>query len=630
MIFIILRITGIAGLFHPRPLLFCTMEPHSRYTVGIDLGTTNCVLAYVDHQAPAPAPRLFAIPQLVAPGEIAALPALPSFIYLPEDGESSPDQLRLPWQTKASNPTSALGAWARDLAAKAPDKVVASAKSWLCSERIDRHAPCLPTTAPAQARKISPVSAAQMILEHLRDAWNNAMAGKDKTARLEKQDLVITVPASFDAVARDLTVEAAKAAGLAFTLLEEPQAAFYAWLASQGDAWRQKVTAGDVVLVCDIGGGTTDFSLIAVTDSNGDLGLQRIAVGDHTLLGGDNMDLTLAYTMAEKINREQGIRLDAHQLTGLTHACRQAKEAIGNGAAAPQPLTVLGRGAGLVGGTITTTVSAEELRHALLEGFFPACPITAKTHTAPRGGLRTFALDYAADPGFTRHLAQFLDRHSFKDNDGVPILPSLVLFNGGVTKAPLFRERLLAVLQSWKTADAAPVTVLEQPDSDLAVAQGAAWLAHVKRTGGVRIKAGSARSYYLGVESPMPAVPGFPTPMDALCVVNFGLEEGSTADVPGQGLALVIGEPTAFRFFTSTNRQQDQIGDRLQDDAMPQLTELPALNVTLPLEDDNEKSAGQLVPITLRTVLTDIGTLQVWCDETPGKRSWQLEFNLRD
>lgn len=606
------------------------MEPHSRYTIGIDLGTTNSVLAYVDHQAAKPAPQLFTIPQLVAPGEVAALPALPSFIYLPEDGEISPDQLRLPWHGKTTAAAIAIGAMARDLAAKAPDKVVASAKSWLCSERIDRHAPCLPTTAPVQARKISPVTAAQMILEHLRDAWNHLMAAKDKTARLEKQDLVITVPASFDAVARDLTVEAAKQAGLAFTLLEEPQAAFYAWLASQGDAWRQNVAAGDVVLVCDIGGGTSDFSLIAVTDLDGDLSLQRIAVGDHTLLGGDNMDLTLAYTMAGKINREQGVRLDAHQLTGLTHACRQAKETIGNGAAGPQPLTVLGHGSGLVGGTITTTVSEEELHQALLEGFFPACTITAKPQTAQRGGLRTFALDYAADPGFTRHLAQFLDRHSFKDGDGNPILPSVVLFNGGVTKAPLFRERLLNVLHDWKTADAAPVTVLEQPDSDLAVAQGAAWLAHVKRSGGVRIKAGCARSYYLGVESPMPAVPGFPTPTDALCVVNFGLEEGSSADVPGQGLALVVGEPTAFRFFTSTSRQQDQLGERLHDQELQELTELPALNVTLPLEDGDEKSAGQLVPITLRTVLTDIGTLQVWCDESPGKRSWQLEFNLRD
>jgi len=605
------------------------MEPNSRYAIGIDLGTTNCVLSYVDHQAAAPAPQLFAIPQLIAPGEVAALPSLPSFIYLPEAGEVSPEQLRLPWHSKTSTPDSAIGVMARDLAAKTPDKVVASAKSWLCSERIDRHAPCLPATAPAQARKISPITAVQMILEHLRDAWNNAMVGKDKTARLEEQDLVITVPASFDAVARDLTVEAAKAAGLTFTLLEEPQAAFYAWLANQGDAWRQSVTAGDVVLVCDIGGGTTDFSLIAVADIDGDLGLQRIAVGDHTLLGGDNMDLALAYAMAEKISREQGIRLNAHQLTGLTHACRQAKEAIGNGATAPQALTILGRGSGLVGGTISTTVSDEELRQALLEGFFPACKITAKTQAAQRGGLRTFALDYAADPGFTRHLAQFLDRHSFKDGDGAPILPSLILFNGGVTKAPLFRERLLDILQSWKTDDAA-VTVLEQPDSELAVAQGAAWLAHIKRTGGVRIKAGSARSYYLGVESPMPAVPGFPPPTDALCVVNFGMEEGSAADIPEHGLALVIGEPTAFRFFTSTNRQQDSIGDRLQDEDLSQLTELPALNVTLPLEDDDEKSAGQLVPITLRTVLTDIGTLQVWCDETPGKRTWQLEFNLRD
>lgn len=602
----------------------------ARYTVGIDLGTTNSVLSYVDHKADKPLPQPFLIPQIVAPGEIQALPSLPSFIYMPMDAEAEKGIYNLPWNKE--NPELVVGTMARDKAAEAPDRVVFSSKSWLCCDRIDRRSPCLPPDNGGEdnVTRISPVDAAKAILEHIRDAWNFTMAKNDPSLRLEKQPAVITVPASFDAVARDLTVEAAKAAGLDFTLLEEPQAAFYAWLAEHDKDWRNKVADGDVVLVCDIGGGTTDFSLIAVTDNGGGLELQRLAVGNHTLLGGDNMDITLAMAVAKKLAAEKHVNLSSYQMTALIHACRKAKEALGNGAQGAQPLTILGRGSSLLAASITTSISEEDLKEALLEGFFPFCPIDASVFSAKRTGLRSFSLDYAADPAFTRHLAQFLEKHSFKDGDGKPILPGTVLFNGGVTKAPVFSQRLLSVLQAWRGADCPPTLVLTQEDPDLSVAKGAAWFAHVKQCGGIRIKAGSARSYYIGIESPMPAVPGFPPPLDALCVVNHGMEEGTEQAIKARGLALVVGEDSDFRFFTSTTHTADKAGTRLKEWQDGELAELPTLTVNLPIDKSKGDNPGSLVAVNLRSVLSDIGTLQLWCDEANGDRHWKLEFELRD
>jgi hypothetical protein len=455
------------------------------------------------------------------------------------------------------------------------------------------------------------------------------MAADEPADRLEDQQVTLTVPASFDAVARELTVEAATAAGLTFQLLEEPQAAFYSWLHETGDGWREVLGDGDVILVCDVGGGTSDFSLISVVDQEGDLGLQRLAVGDHTLLGGDNMDLTLAYGMAAKLKREQGVDLDAHQIAALTHACRQAKEAIGAGADEAQPLTILGRGSGVVGGTISMEIDAEEMRGLLVEGFFPQCEISDKPASRRKAGLRTFGLDYASDPGLTRHLAAFIDRHSFKDAQGRPMLPSAVLFNGGVTKSEVFQQRIISALSHWNEASERDVLVLTQHDADLSVAMGGAWHAYVQREGGVRIKAGSARSYYIGIESSLPAVPGFAPPVEALCVVNFGLEEGSTVDIDADGLGLVVGEPTEFRFFSSTCRQDDPVGMRLSAWTDEELIEMPPVVAELPVDEREAAAIGTLVPVTLRTVLTDIGTLELWCDDSRGEHSWKLEFELR-
>ncbi len=597
-----------------------------RYSVGIDLGTTNSILSYVDLTGEEKRPQTLPIPQIVAPGETQALPMLPSFIYMPPKAELGKGLYDLPWAAEGGM---VVGAYAQARSAEAPSRVVYSSKSWLCNDRIDRHSQCLPLCPDdaADIVKISPVEAARTILAYLRDAWNHTMAADDDSLRLEKQSIVITVPASFDAVARELTVEAATAAGLEFTLLEEPQAAFYSWLADHDTDWRGFASEGDIILVCDIGGGTTDFSLIAVKDNSGDLELQRIAVGNHTLLGGDNMDMTLAMSISQKFASERNIRLNQYQFIALTHACRRAKEAIGGGAQGPQPITIMGRGSSLLASTISTQVTEDDLRTVLLDGFFPQCAIGDQPSAARRSGLRSFALDYASDPAFTRHLAGFLSTHCPKGDDGKPLVPAIVLFNGGITKAPLFSGRLLDVINSWRGASA-PCKVLGQDAPDLAVARGAAWYGHVSKNGGIRIKAGSARSYYIGIESSMPAIPGFQQQCDALCVVNHGMEEGTEAEIAERGMALVVGETADFRLFTSTVRPGDAIGARLSQWDESEFTELPPLTVSLPIGDDDKP--GALVPVRLRTVLTAIGTLQLWCEEVGSQRRWKLEFELRD
>jgi len=358
------------------------------------------------------------------------------------------------------------------------------------------------------------------------------------------------------------------------------------------------------------------------------LSLQRLAVGDHTLLGGDNMDMTLAMTVAARLKTEKRVQLNRRQLAALTHACRQAKEKLSDGETKDQPLTILGTGSGLVSGTIKTKISYAELKAALLDGFFPKCAITDMPAEARYGGIREISLDYSADPAFTRHLAKFLDRHSFRDGDGNPMLPNYILFNGGVTKSKLFRERITEVISAWRGEGFGETVILEQPSGDLSVALGAAWYAHTRQVGGIRIRAGAPRSYYIGIESPMPAVPGMEPPLDALCVINFGMEEGTSAKVNVKGLGLLVGEPTVFRFFTSTTRQEDAVGDRFDVAGAEDLTEIAPLQITLESPDGEEKHGG-LVPVKLRSELTDIGTLQLWCDESRGDHSWKLEFSIR-
>ena len=592
----------------------------SQYIIGIDLGTTNVAVSYLNaEEAEEAVPELFAIIQITDQGERDKRATLPSFLYLPDDKEVSKKALDLPW---AAERDYCVGAFARKNAQLLPGKVISSAKSWLCAQNVDPDSKILPWNHEDPSRKISPVTATQRFLEHLRDAWNDSIGADDAKAKFQKQDIVLTVPASFDAVARDMTMQAAKKARLEVTLLEEPQAAFYSWLQAHNENWRDRVAAGELILVCDIGGGTTDFSLIKVTDEGGDLDLQRVAVGNHILLGGDNMDLAMAYGVAARLLEKKGMKLDQYQIAGLTHACREAKEVLcADASAGPQKLTVLGRGSSVVGGTVTTEVTMEQMQESLVDGFFPLCSIDDSPQQSTKAGLRTFGLDYEADPAVTKHLAAFLSRHGDE-------LPAAILFNGGVTKANALTSRIVETINGWRGKK--DLTVLEGTDADLAVAHGACWYGNVRQGNAIRIRAGSAHSYYVAIESSMPAVPNVSPPIAALCVVQFGMEEGTSQEIPYNGLGLVVGETTEFKFFGSADRTEDNAGDILSDANRDDLHNLPSLSAKLPVEDKNTP-AGTLVPVRLRAVLSEIGTLQLWCLEEGGsKREWKLEYEIRD
>jgi hypothetical protein len=609
------------------------------FIVGIDLGTTNCAVAYADAQATDGAIRRLEIPQLVNPGEVAPRTLLPSFLYLPGPLDFPADSLGLPWDP---SPPHVVGELARRRGAEHASRLVASAKSWLSYGGADRTGGILPWNASDDdVPRISPVDASAAYLTHLVAAFDATVAGSDPSARLAAQDVLLTVPASFDEEARELTLRAARAAGLErVTLLEEPQAAFYAWLDAAGDDWRRRVSVGDLVLVCDVGGGTTDFTLIAVTERDGDLALERIAVGEHILLGGDNMDLALARLLQHRLE-QAGHRVDTMQLHALWHQSRLAKESLlADPSQRERPITLLGRGSKLIGGTITTTLTLDDVTQVLLEGFFPVAGRDEMPARARRAGLQELGLPYAADAAITRHLARFLSRQAAPSAEGAtPIrrgasgfaCPTHVLFNGGVMKAPALRARVVDVLSDWLRAEGfAPLDethVLDAADLDHAVAQGAAYYGLARRGRGIRIRSGASRTYYVGIESAMPAVPGVPAPLKALCVVPFGMEEGTSLEVPAHEFGLVVGEPAEFRFLSSTVRQGDQPG-ALVEDWGEDLEELGPMEVTL--EPSPQARSDAFVPVRLESRMTEIGTLELWCVARDGRGRWKLELNLRE
>lgn len=591
-------------------------EPHA---IGIDLGTTNCALAWAAPEGEAPAP--LSIPQIIAPGEVDDRPLLASFLYFPAETQFPRGSLALPWYPGAGD---VVGGFARGQGASTPARLVSSAKSWLSHAAVDRQGEILPWQSPEEVPKVSPVQASARYLAHLRAAWELA----HPEVPLAEQDVVLTVPASFDAVARELTMEAAALAGFEEPpiLLEEPQAAMYDWLAQRGDDWRKDVTVGDVVLVVDIGGGTTDFSLIAVSEQEGNLQLERIAVGDHILLGGDNMDLALAYGLRARLESE-GKELDDWQMRALTHACRAAKEALlGDEAPASQPIAIAGRGSKLVGGTLRTDLTRDELESILLDGFFPVVAAEDRPHTPRRAGLTALGLPYPADAAITRHLAAFLGRsgsdrgqtgHSF-------VHPTAILFNGGVTRSPILRDRIRTVIGSWLQAEGGQAPkVLEGTDADLAVCRGAAHYARVRRTGGVRIKGGTAQAYYVGIERSELAVPGIPPRIDAVCVAPFGMEEGSEVELP-QTFGLILGEEVSFSFFGSAARKDDVVGTV----APPgELVELAPIETAL--AGPEEAAPGQIVQVRLHAAVTEVGTLELSAVEVGRDRRWRLSFDVR-
>ncbi|AJG23257.1 Hsp70 family protein [Cupriavidus basilensis] len=606
-----------------------------RYSIGIDLGTTHCALSYVDlatSDGEKTTQGVLPITQLTAPGAIEDCDLLPSFLYLPHPSELAPGDLALPWNATRDF---AVGELARSRGAATPIRLVSSAKSWLCHPGVDRRAAILPNDAPAEVPRVSPLETSVRYLSHLREAWDHA----HPDAPFGEQDITVTIPASFDPAARELTAEAAESAGYArMTLLEEPQAALYSWIQKSGGQWRKQVKVGDIILVVDVGGGTTDLSLIAVIEREGNLELHRVAVGEHILLGGDNMDLALAHVVARKL-AAQGTQADPWQLRALTYACRSAKETLlSDPATDAVPLVVPSRGSKLIGGSIRTELTRAELTQIILEGFFPQVDGSARPVSRARAGLTQLGLPYAQDPAITRHLAAFLGRQvaalaEMEGLAGAPapgatfLHPTAVLFNGGVFKSALLVERILQTLNGWLAAEgAAPARLLGGADLDLAVARGAAYYGYVRRGKGVRIRGGTARAYYIAVESAMPAIPGFEPPIQALCVAPFGMEEGTEAPLPEQEFGLVVGEPVHFRFFGSSVRRQDQVGTLLDFWGPEDLQELDEIQATLPPEG---RTPGEVVPVKLHARITEAGTLELEAVPRGTGERWKVEFDVR-
>ncbi|WP_058554703.1 Hsp70 family protein [Thiohalocapsa sp. ML1] len=607
----------------------------NRFAIGIDLGTTHSALSYVEIakcDGEEVEQHLMQIPQLVDPGSVEERPMLPSFLYLPHPDELKPEDLGLPWPAPAGQ---LVGELARKQGTSTPIRLVASAKSWLCHPDVDRKAPILPPEVPAEIPQVSPFDASVAFLTHLREAWNG-LHGFDP---LGEQEVTVAVPASFDPAARELTAEAARAIGIQnLVLLEEPQAALYSWVSDSKGQWRHDVKVGDIILVVDVGGGTSDFSLIAVTEQDGALELTRVAVGEHILLGGDNMDLTLAHLVKQKL-KARGVELDRWQLQALTYGCRIAKERLlADASLEAMPVVVPSRGAKLIGGSIRTELTRDEVTAILIDGFFPEVAVTDHPAQRARGALTKVGLPFAQDPAVTRHLAAFLSKQAGATGDlegfvepahwATFLHPTAVLFNGGVFTAGLLRERVLAVINNWLAAeDAPPARLLEAADLNLAVARGAAFFAYVRKHGGVRIRGGTSHSYYVGVERSQPAIPGMEPELQALCVVPFGLEEGSEPVSAPQEFGLVVGEPVRFRFFGSSVRREDQVGDILEEWAQEEVEELEEIQTNLPAIG---RKRGEVVPVRLQAAVSDIGTLELTAIPLAGEGGpWQVAFSTR-
>ncbi|SQD77433.1 Hsp70 family protein [Moritella yayanosii] len=601
-------------------------EKVPKYSIGIDLGTTHCVLSYInlEHEGDKAVKQLFAIPQLSTLGSVTEQYQLPSFVYQAHEDEISKDQTPLPWN--ADN-TTLVGDVARNLGLKTPIRLVSSAKSWLSHATVSPHDAILPFASPDEVEKISPVTATSQYLNHLAEAWNHA----HPDSPIAEQDVTITIPASFDPAARNLTAQAAQDLNLKhLNLLEEPQAAVYSWLEACGDEWRDQVKVGDTILVIDIGGGTTDLSLISVNESEGNLTLSRVAVGEHILLGGDNMDLALAYRLKMKLMQE-GKQLQPWQIQAITHACRDAKEKLlSDGDLDVMPIVIPSRGSKLIAGTMQTELTRDEVEQTILDGFFPAIAVTEMPQQTTRSALTQIGLPYAQDAAITKHIAHFLNKqHDAIESDaGDFIKPTAVLFNGGVFKSDAISSKLIGIINDWLITAGVEdeVKLLTGIDLDLAVANGACYHGYAKQGKGVRIKGGLASSYYVGVESSMPAIPGFEPPLEAVCIAPFGLEEGTNVNVATHQFGLVVGQPVKFKFFGSTVRREDVVGTHLDFWQPEDLEQLPDIEVTL---DSANRNSGDVVPVSLSVTVTEVGTLKVEAIANDSDEIWEIELTVR-
>jgi molecular chaperone DnaK (HSP70) len=599
----------------------------SRYVVGIDLGTTNSAIAAVDTSQSNWDVEIFSIPQVTSAGQVESLEILPSFHLQATPAEIAAGAVRLPWQSDC--PNYSVGKYARDAGTQLPGWQIASAKSWLCHAGVDRRGEILPWHAAESVERLSPVEVSARFLLHLREAWD----ARHPHDPLSGQDVVLTLPASFDEVARELTVEAANKAGLPrVTLIEEPQAAFYAWIHKHARDWQARVDLGQKILVCDIGGGTTDFTLIRVRQGDHDrVQFHRVAVGDHLVLGGDNLDLALARHLESRM----GGAVDTRQWDALLRSSRRVKEEL-LGAQPPDSITVHipGSGAKLIGGGAQCVVTRAEVESLLLDGFFPQVALTDRPR-ARQSGFQEFGLPFAADPAVTRHLAEFLTAHRHVaiedgriESNADPARPDIVLLNGGMFESPRVRQRLLEVIGQWFSQPGSSWSpqLLDNDRLDLAVARGAAYYGMVRRGAGVRIAASLARSYYIGVEqeshsSSDASVEEHPL----LCLVPGNAEPGMEIVAPDRTFLLRLAQPVEFPLYVSSVRLTDLPGDLVPFDPS-QIKPLPPIRTALKTRGRNE---GDLVRVRIHARLSEIGTLELFCRQVDSDRAWRLDFDIR-
>jgi len=605
------------------------MEGVSRYLIGIDLGTTNCAVAYVDTlesatRPGAPAIRSFLIAQLVGPGEVRALPLLPSFLYFPTAEEISSGSVGLPWQER---PSAIVGTMARDQGALAPARQVSSAKSWLSQSAIDRTAGVLPRDADPGAPTISPVEASARYLMHLRNAWNDARRSEaDPRQLFENQEIVLTVPASFDEEARELTVEAARQAGLEnLTLLEEPLAAFYAWIARNQNVLREHLRDGELVLICDIGGGTSDFSLVRTHLHGENIEFERVAIGEHLLLGGENLDLALALRIEEKLNAELSLR----QRHALRVLCAAAKERLLSGEDLDRlPIRLLGGGRSVVGQMLSSELSRDEVTEAITNGFLPLTAPDEMPRRVHVMGLREIGLPYATDPAITKHLAMFLKQavatmdgsghpQSFVEKGRPMVKPDAVLFNGGFCMPALVREQITRAIGSWfNDGNAWRPKILTHEAMSSAVALGAAYYARVRRGDGLRVKAGSGSTYYIGLRSERG--------IKAVCVLPAGTNEGTTFPLLDQEFTVLANRPVSFHLYSSPFRHSAH-GAIVELDA-DEIHRHAPLGTLLRY---GKKLNQMELAVRLSASFTELGTLELWCESVNSPHRWRLQFELR-
>lgn len=601
-----------------------------RYVVGIDLGTTNCAVSYVDlhedgatgEKARKPGIKSFKIHQLTGPGEITRLPMLPSFLYLTGNYEITKDAVALPWPTSDDYVS---GTFARNHGARVPSRLVSSAKSWLCHGRVDRQAKILPWGAQESVGKVSPIQATAAYLTHIRRAWHHAHDGEPELV-LENQMVIITVPASFDEIARDLTLEAAKLAGLKkVTLIEEPLAAFYSWLIRNEKNWQQFLKPGELVLVCDVGGGTTDFTLITLRETEGTPRFERLAVGDHLLLGGDNMDIALAGSLENEISKKNiSLTADRHKM--LCHQCRQAKEAILGGEKETGIVTLMGEGSRLIAGTVKMTLSRQDVENTVLDNFFPLVSPGSPVLPESEKFAGELGLPYETQPAITQQLGRFLERHQAdvkaligKDR----AIPDLILFNGGALKPQLLQDRIRNAVCHWfQIPDEYAPRVLENPDQDLAVSLGASYYGLVKTGIGVRVGSGSPRAYYLGIARKQEEGENG---QEAVCLVERGLDEGSAIELKNTPLQVLANQPVRFDVYSSSFRSGDRFGDVIAVDDT--FTALPPVQTVI---EFGKKGKQTSIPVKIEGEYTEMGTLSLWCRSENTPHRWQLQFQLRD